>query len=52
MYCVDSIMTDVQTVTIDLSVLVCLWKITDFISECNYLPLWERLQHAVAVLPL
>lgn len=49
--CVDSVMTDVQTVTIDLSVLVCLWKITDLISESNYLPLWERLQHAVAMLP-
>lgn len=57
--CVDSIMTDVHTVTIGLSVSVCLWKITDFISESNYLPvwvktsiLWERLQLAVVMLPL
>lgn len=54
--CVDSIMTDVQTVTMGLSVSEHLWKITDFISQSNYSPvrensseLGERLRHADAL---
>lgn len=47
-------MTDVQMVAIGLY----FWKIIDFISESNYLPVWEnisvgeRLQHAAIILPL
>lgn len=49
-------MTDVQTVTMGLSVSERLWKITDFISQSNYSPvrensseLGERLRHADAL---
>lgn len=41
-------MTDVQTVTMGLSVLVCLRKITDFISESNHLPVWVNTVGEVA----
>lgn len=52
-------MTDVQAVTMGLSVSACLWKIIDLISGSNYLLVWEntserreRFQHAVIMLPL